>query len=107
MDATPLEAVDYLAVGGVFATTSKVNSDPPIGLDGLAELVGRIRGRGFAGPVCAIAGITQDRIADVIEAGADGICAVSAVSAADAPQQAARTLRAAVDSALARRGEAA
>ncbi len=101
VDAAPLEIVDYLAVGGVFTTSSKVNPDPPIGVDGLADLVARIRGRGFAGEVCAIAGITPERIDDVIGAGADGICAVSAISAADAPQQAAARLREAVDAALA------
>jgi thiamine-phosphate pyrophosphorylase len=101
--AAPLEAVDYLAVGGVFETGSKDNPDAPVGLDGLASLIGAIRGRGFSGPVCAIAGITAERAEPVIEAGADGICVVSAVIAADDPQAAAHGLRRRVDASLAKR----
>jgi hypothetical protein len=33
---------DYVSVGGVFATTSKHNPGPPIGLDGMGALIGRL-----------------------------------------------------------------
>ena len=102
-----LEALDYLAVGGVFPTTSKDNPDAPVGLDGLSRLVAAIRARGFAGPVCAIAGITLERAGAVVEAGADGVCVVSAVISSDDPQAAAQALRVRVDAALESRKELA
>ncbi|TXM89212.1 thiamine phosphate synthase, partial [Methylobacterium sp. WL116] len=50
--------VDYACIGGVFATTSKDNPDPPVGLDGFARIAFRARlARGTAVPVGAIAGI--------------------------------------------------
>ena len=36
-NAAPLEAIDYAGIGGVYATTSKDNPDPPIGVGGLAR----------------------------------------------------------------------
>ena len=102
--AAPLDVVDYLAVGGVFETTSKDNPDAPVGLDGLREIIAAIRARGFAGQVCAIAGITAERVPGVIAAGADGVCVVSAVISQIEPMQAARSLRALVDASLRKRG---
>lgn len=78
-----------------------------MGLDGLEEIVSAIRARGFPGPVCAIAGITRERIPGVISAGADGVCVVSAVIAKDDPRDAARDLRTVVDAALQARSEGA
>ena len=37
-EAAPIELLDYVGVGGVYATTSKDNPNPPIGLDGLARI---------------------------------------------------------------------
>lgn len=102
-DAVPLDAVSYVCVGGVFATSSKHNPEPPVGLDGLAALIARLRDRGFAAPVGAIAGIGLDNTPAVIAAGADGIAVISEIFMADDPAAATRSLRAAVDAALARR----
>jgi thiamine-phosphate pyrophosphorylase len=99
--------VDYVCIGGVFATSSKDNPDPPIGLDGLSRLARLTRERVPGIPVGAIAGISEKNAADVIAAGADGIAVVSAVTAAPDPEQAARALRALVDAAKAKRGRAA
>ena len=94
-------------MGGVFETSSKDNPDAPVGLDGLEDIVSAIRARGFSGPVCAIAGITAERVPGVIQAGADGICVVSAVISQVEPMQAARSLRALVDASLRKRGASA
>ncbi|MEO1200812.1 MAG: thiamine phosphate synthase, partial [Pseudomonadota bacterium] len=51
-------------------------------------------------PIAAIAGITEAKAADVIAAGADGICVVSALFSNTDPQAAASRLRARVDTAL-------
>ena len=85
MTDAPLGVVSYLGIGGVFATRTKHNPDPPIGTDGLARLCRQARELGFAGPLSAIAGIDAGNAASAIAAGADGICVVSAVSGAADP----------------------
>jgi thiamine-phosphate pyrophosphorylase len=102
--AAPVEHLDYVAVGGVFATTSKDNPDPPIGLDGLKAIVAVLRARAPDLPVGAIAGIDESNAAGVIAAGADGIAVISALSFAPDTVQAAARLRRAVDTALKKRG---
>lgn len=99
--------VDYACIGGVFATVSKTNPDPPVGLDGLARIVFRGRlARGSDFPLGAIAGIDSSNAAAVIAAGADGIAVISALFGAEAVEGRARDLRARVDAALAERGGA-
>ncbi|MGH6975558.1 MAG: thiamine phosphate synthase, partial [Stellaceae bacterium] len=71
--AAPLELLDYVAVGGIYATTSKDNTSMPIGLDGLRRVVAAVHARRPGFPVCAIAGINAGNAADVIDAGADGV----------------------------------
>ena len=102
--AAPLEHLDYVAIGGVFATTSKDNPDPPVGLAGLRAIVQAVRARAPNFPICAIAGINEENAADVIAAGADGVSVISALSLAPDPALAAKNLRSVVDRALAQRG---
>ena len=102
--AAPLEFLDYVAIGGVYGTTSKENTKPPIGVNGLSTIVEAVRARDPDFPICAIAGINAGNAADVIAAGADGVAVISALSLAPDPAAAARELRAVVDGALARRG---
>ena len=98
-------AVDYACIGGVFATVSKDNPDPPIGLDGLARVAFRAR-LAASVPVGAIAGIDAANAASVIASGVDGVAVISALFMADDTAAAARRLRTSVDAALAeqRRG---
>jgi len=102
----PLDHLDYVAIGGVYATTSKDNTSAPIGLDGLRAIAQEIRARAPGFPVCAIAGITEANAGGIIEAGADGVSVISALSLANDPAVAAQQLRVTVDNALARRGRA-
>lgn len=97
------DAIDYVCIGGVFATASKDNPDPPIGLHGLAHLARLVREKAPGMPVGAIAGIDESNAAEVMRAGADGIAVVSAVAAQMDPESAARKLRAIVDAAKAER----
>ena len=98
--AAPLEHLDYVAIGGVFATTSKDNTDGPIGLDGLRAIARTVRARAPNFPICAIAGINESNAAEVIAAGADGVSVISALSLTADPVVAAKNLRAVVERAL-------
>lgn len=106
VDAAPIGLVDYVCVGGVFETRSKVNPDAPVGLAGLAQLALRARARRAALPVGAIAGITAANVDEVIAAGADGVAMIAEIFMADDPRAATERLRAAVDRALALRATA-
>jgi thiamine-phosphate pyrophosphorylase len=64
--------IDYLAVGPVFATASKVNPDPVIGLEG----VRRARAA-TSKPLVAIGGITRSTCLQVRDAGADAVAVIS------------------------------
>lgn len=68
------EPVDYIALGPVFGTASKLNPDPPVGLPELAR-VRHLGGR----PLVAIGGITLERAADVLAAGADSVAVISGI----------------------------
>jgi thiamine-phosphate pyrophosphorylase len=100
----PLEHLDYVAIGGVYGTSSKDNTATPIGLAGLREIVRIIRARDAKCPICAIAGINEGNAGEVIAAGADGVAVISALSLAADPGAAARVLRTVIDDALKRRG---
>jgi len=105
-EAAPIECIDYVGVGGIFATASKENPKTPIGLAGLSRVVEIVRRRAPKLPICGIAGITAENAAQVIAAGADGVAVISALAGAREPQVAAGGLRSAVDIALQREGRA-
>jgi len=94
-------ACSYVAASPVWTTGTKSDIAAPLGLDGLA----RLRSLTVL-PLVAIGGVDRDRAAEAVMAGADGVAVVSAILAADDPQEAARGIRAAVDTALVRRREA-
>ncbi|MGA8967649.1 MAG: thiamine phosphate synthase [Pseudolabrys sp.] len=102
--AAPLDLLDYVAIGGVYGTTSKDNTATPIGVAGLRAIVQAVRAREPDYPICAIAGINATNAADVIGAGVDGVAVISALSLATDPGKAAQDLRAIVDNALKQRG---
>jgi thiamine-phosphate pyrophosphorylase len=67
-----LTSADYLAIGPVFATSSKQNPDPVIGLEGVRRARQLTRK-----PLVAIGGITRRNAASVLEAGADSVAVIS------------------------------
>jgi thiamine-phosphate pyrophosphorylase len=103
VQAAPIEHLDYVAIGGVFATGSKDNPEAPIGVSGLRVLAEAVRSRTKRLAICAIAGIDERNAAGVIAAGADGVAVISALSLAPDPEAAAATMREIVDGALERR----
>lgn len=62
---------DYILLGPIFDTPSKRRYGPPLGLDKLSEVAGRI---GI--PVLALGGITVERVRLCLEAGATGIAGI-------------------------------
>jgi thiamine-phosphate pyrophosphorylase len=81
----------YVGAGPVWSTPTKPDADSPIGLDGLAAIC-----QAVSIPVVAIGGIDATNAGDCIAAGAEGVAVVR--GAADA-----RSVRAAIDEALAAR----
>jgi thiamine-phosphate pyrophosphorylase len=67
-----LSSADYLAIGPVFATSSKERPDPVLGLEGVRRARQLTRK-----PLVAIGGITRTNAASVIEAGADSVAVIS------------------------------
>jgi thiamine-phosphate pyrophosphorylase len=65
-------SADYLAIGPVFATSSKLNPDPVVGLEGVRRARALTRK-----PLVAIGGITRANGRSVIEAGADAVAVIS------------------------------
>ncbi len=65
---------DYLGVSPIFATHTKADAGEPKGV----ALIKQIR-KQVSIPIIAIGGITLANAGEVIRAGADGLCAISAV----------------------------
>src|SRR5262249_52295334 len=97
--AAPLALLDYVGIGGIYRTTSKTSGRPPIGLDGLRQVIQGLRRRIGNFPCCVTAGITAANAEPVIAAGADGVSVISALSHRSDPQAAAQELRSVVDAA--------
>jgi len=75
-----LSCADYIAVGPVFATGTKLDAEPVIGLDGVR------RARALTSkPIVAIGGITRQNARSVIDAGADSIALISGLFAGVEP----------------------
>ena len=75
LDAALAEAVTYVAYGPVFATTTKHNPDPVVGLEGVGFAAARaaLAGR----PLVAIGGITLATARAVTAAGATAVAVIS------------------------------
>jgi thiamine-phosphate pyrophosphorylase len=67
--------VNYLSIGPIFATSSKSNSEPVLGLDGLRNVRDAIGDF----PLVAIGGISHKNALEVLKSGADAIAVISAL----------------------------
>jgi thiamine-phosphate pyrophosphorylase len=82
---------DYVGIGPLFTTGSKDEAGKAIGIERfrkLAELAGR--------PAIAVGGLSADRAAQVMAAGATGVAVVNAIFRAADPESAARAIAAAI-----------
>ncbi len=84
IDHAVMQPIDYLAIGPVFGTASKNTGYDAVGLRLVEEAAKRARSRGL--PVVAIGGITLERAADVIAAGADAVAVISDLLATGDPR---------------------
>jgi thiamine-phosphate pyrophosphorylase len=73
-------SADYIAVGPVFSTSTKANPDPVVGID----FIRRVRALTNK-PIVAIGGITLERAAEVIRAGANSVAVVRDILRAPDP----------------------
>ena len=89
------EGADYVIAGPVYATRSHPSAEPA-GPALIAAVAGAVRT-----PILAIGGVTAERVAEVIRAGAAGVAVISAVLAAPSSGEAARDLRGALKAAAA------
>jgi thiamine-phosphate pyrophosphorylase len=79
---------DYLGVSPIYATPTKTDTAPPLGLEGLRKIREAVQI-----PLVGIGGLNRDNAAEVIRNGADGVAVVSAIVATDDPRTAAHSLR--------------
>jgi thiamine-phosphate pyrophosphorylase len=63
--------VDYIAVGPVFPTSTKLDADPVVGVGGLAAICKAVRK-----PVVAIGGIQLENVRTVFDAGAQSVAVI-------------------------------
>ncbi|WP_417900915.1 thiamine phosphate synthase [Bacillus haimaensis] len=87
---------DYLGVGPMYFTSTKTDLHEVKGPDVIKE----IRAAGITLPIVGIGGIDKERAACVVEAGADGVAVISAISQDPYPTDAARELLYAVEKVL-------
>lgn len=90
----PLAAgADYVGVGPLHTTSTKLDAGEALGIDGVRRLVERT---GL--PAVAIGGITPDNARDALASGVVGVAAIRAVFSAPDPESAARALADAIGS---------
>jgi thiamine-phosphate pyrophosphorylase len=76
LTAAELSSADYVAIGPVFATSTKENPDPVVGVEGVRRARAMTKK-----PVVAIGGITLENCRAVLDAGADSVAVISAIFA--------------------------
>lgn len=78
LNNSPIALVDYIGAGSVFATTTKADAKKPVGLEWIQTLRSQFPTLAIVG----IGGITTENAHAVIEAGADGVSVISAITKA-------------------------
>lgn len=91
--AAAAEGADYVGVGHVYPTSSKIKTGAPLGLEGLRPIC-----KALDIPVIAIGGIDSENFGAALDAGAWGIAVIGAVCAAPDPARAAGAFRFGIES---------
>ena len=87
--AAEADGADYLLLGPIYETPSKMQYGPPLGLDKLREVTARVHI-----PVLALGGINVDRVKPCLECGAAGIAGISLFQSCPSMEERVRELRA-------------
>jgi thiamine-phosphate pyrophosphorylase len=93
-EARRAAGADYVGIGPIYGSPSKLDAGDAIGIEGFERLA-----RCAALPAVAIGGLTADTAAAVMAAGAAGVAVIAAIFGAPDPEAAARALRRAIDGA--------
>ncbi|HEY4391087.1 MAG TPA: thiamine phosphate synthase [Paenibacillus sp.] len=91
------QGADYLGIGPIYPTSSKEDARAVQG----PQVLKKLRTQGITLPMVGIGGITAERAAEVVSAGADGVAVISAITQADNARNAAAALKSEVLRALA------
>lgn len=83
---------DYIGLGPVYETQTKMDTQPVIGIETIWEVASLLPGL----PIVAIGGISERRAGAIIKAGASGVAVISAISGEEDPGEAASRLKGAV-----------
>ncbi|MBY7142154.1 thiamine phosphate synthase [Virgibacillus sp. NKC19-3] len=86
--SSPLSLIDYVGAGPVFATNSKIDAKKAVGVEWITAL----RKRFPTLPIVGIGGITTHNATSVIDAGANGVSVISAITQAENIREAVRAL---------------
>ncbi|KMK69296.1 thiamine phosphate synthase [Bacillus safensis] len=87
------DGADYVGMGPVYPTETKKDTRSVQGV----SLITEVRRHGLQIPIVGIGGITYDNAAPVIQAGADGVSIISAISQSADPKKAAEKLKSLVE----------
>ena len=85
------EGADYIGFGPIFATPTKPDHKPAIGLDDFARLVAAA-----SLPAVAIGGLKREHAASILASGAAGLAVISAICGQPEPEEAARQIALAI-----------
>jgi thiamine-phosphate pyrophosphorylase len=83
------EGADYFGIGPVFPTKTKADAKPSRG----TILIEKLRKDGCEMPIVGIGGITIENARSIVDAGADGVSVITAISQAESPREAALALK--------------
>ncbi|MBT2658137.1 thiamine phosphate synthase [Bacillus sp. ISL-18] len=87
------DGADYFGIGPIYPTNSKDDAKPVRG----TELIEILRQQNYTIPMVGIGGITSENASAVVKAGADGVSVITAISHADSPLEAAKSLKNSVE----------
>ncbi|MEK5064170.1 thiamine phosphate synthase [Cytobacillus sp. FSL R5-0596] len=91
-EAAIRQGADYLGIGPIYPTSTKDDAKEVQGLTFLKEL----RSASIQIPVVGIGGINANNTPPIMDAGADGVSVITAISRADSPEKSARELKEAI-----------
>lgn len=72
--------IDYIGIGPFAHTETKENLAPVLGLEGITDIIVRVKDLGMEVPLVAVGGIREDDVRPLLEVGANGIAVSGAIA---------------------------